>query len=439
MHPRLLLILYLGVIFAPFGLAHLQGLPRRPIQDELSSGLALVAFAIILIEFVLSGRFQTISARIGMDVTMRFHQLLARTALAAIALHPFLYSAPLNPPLPWDVTRQSTLGLDGPSIVTGLVAYFLLPALVLTAVFRDQLGWKYEAWRLAHGVGAFLIALAGAHHSVQAGRYSSEPLLAGYWFFLLALAVGSLAWIYAVKPLYQLLHPYTVKSVHRIAERTWEIVIEPEGRSGLRFAAGQFVWLNIGNSPFLLNENPFSVSSAPRASADTAFVIKEVGDFTRSIGTIKPGTRAYVDGPHGNLTLDGRRGKGVALIAGGVGIAPLLSILRDLVQTGDRRPIMLVYGNRKQDQIVYEAELARFNERKNISIVHVLSEPPPGWQGSVGVLDADLIRSQFGFEDAGAWLYLICGPPAMMQACEKALIALGVPSKQIVSERFQYD
>lgn len=438
MHPALLLVLYLALICAPLGLAFAQDKPPRPLLDELSSGAALAGFAILLAEFVLSGRFRAISGRIGMDVTMRLHQLLARTALVLIVLHPFLYSTPDNPPIPGDTTRQLTLGLDGASVLTGIVALVLLPVLAVTAIFRDQLRCKYETWRLAHGLGALLVALFGAHHALAAGRYSAEPLLSWFWIVLLALAIASLVWVYACKPLAQWFRPYAVKTVRRIAERTWELVIEPKGHAGMPFAAGQFVWLNVGHSPFSLYENPFSMSSAP-GGGDIAFVIKEAGDFTGSLGQIRSGTTAYVDGPHGNLTLDRRHGKGIALLAGGVGIAPLISLLRELARSGDPRPIVLVYGNRAADQIVYRDELDALAKRENVSVVHVLSEPPPGWTGLVGQLDAERIRAQFAFPDAREWIYFVCGPPAMLEACERALIALGVPPAQIVSERFRYD
>jgi len=438
-HPVLLLALYVAVIFAPLGLALVQGKPPRPFQDELASGLALVAFAMLLAEFVLSGRFRAISGRMGMDVTMRFHQLLARTALALIVLHPFLYTTPINPPLPWDVTRQLTLNLGGWSIVTGIVTFLLLPVLVLTAIFRDQLAWKYEIWRLLHGLGALLIALFGTHHVIAAGRYSGDPLLAGYWLLLLALAAASLVWVYAVKPAYQLFHPYVVKSARRVADQTWELAIEPQGHSGLKFSAGQFVWLNVGHTPFSLSENPFSMSSAPSDHPEIAFLIKEAGDFSCSLGSISPGTKAYLDGPHGNLTLERRQGRGIALLGVGVGIAPLISILRELVRAGDPRPIILVYGNRRKEDIAYQDEIDVLDQRNNISVFHVLSRPPDGWKGLTGRVDPERIRSLFSFAEAENWLYFVCGPPAMMDASEEALIALGVPPSQIISERFRYD
>lgn len=81
MSPVILFPFYLIVTFAPLVFAWLQGLPARPVQDELATGLGMVAFSILLSEFALSGRFKVISARMGMDVTMRVHQLAARAAL----------------------------------------------------------------------------------------------------------------------------------------------------------------------------------------------------------------------------------------------------------------------------------------------------------------------------------------------------------------------
>ena len=191
MHALILIAVYLAVTLTPLVLSALQGRAMRPFWDEISSGLAMTAFAIVLVEFVLSGRFKVISARIGMDVTMRIHQLLARTALVFALVHPFLYQTPfLNFELPWDVSRQLTLGLHFGSLASGLIAWIALPALVLVSIFRDQLPYRYETWRLMHGAGAVLIAVAGMHHTLNAGRYSSDPVLAGFWILLLAAASG---------------------------------------------------------------------------------------------------------------------------------------------------------------------------------------------------------------------------------------------------------
>lgn len=437
--PRILFAVYLAVTLLPLALSWLGARPPRPFWDELASGAGMLAFAIILVEFVLSGRYRAVSARLGMDVTMRCHQLLARSAVVLALLHPFLYRTPFNPPLPWDTTRHLTLTTDISALASGVLAWVLLPALVLLGIGRAKLGYSYEIWRLMHGMGALLIAGLLLHHTLSAGRYSQDPALAGLWIGLFSIALLTLAQVYVIGPLRQKRRPWTVVSVRPAALKTWEISLTPDGHEGLGYKAGQFAWLNVGNSPFSLAENPFSISSAPSSGKGLQFVIKEMGDFTRAVGDIKPGTRAYVDGPYGNLIVSGRREAGIALLAGGVGIAPLLGILRQLQRDRDPRPTVLVYGNRVQEQIAFKDELEALAGSHGTKVIHVLSEPPSAWEGPQGMIDAKLIERLFGDGDKRDWLYVLCGPAPMMEGVEKTLIRLGVPARQILSERFQYD
>jgi predicted ferric reductase len=169
---------YLAAVTLPLILSSLVGGPPRPFRQELGSGLGILAFSMILVEFVLSGRFKSISNGIGMDVTMRFHQVMARTAVAFAIMHPFFYQgAPSGGQRPWDPTRQLTITTDLADLATGIAAFLLLPSLALLAIGRTQLGYKYETWRLIHGVGALLIALLLLHHTVYAGRYGSQPVM----------------------------------------------------------------------------------------------------------------------------------------------------------------------------------------------------------------------------------------------------------------------
>jgi predicted ferric reductase len=439
MHPALLIAVYIALALAPLALAYAQGKPPRPLWDELSSGLALTAFSILLVEFLLSGCFHSISKRMGMDVTMRFHQLLARTATVFVLVHPFLYTTPTGIPRPDDMTGLGHLGLTGPSIVSGMIAWFLLVLLVGAAIFRNQIGYTYEAWRASHAAGAVLIAALSAQHTFSAGRYSGDATLQGFWLALLAVAAGTILLVYLVRPLVRLRNPYRVDGVRQVALKTWQVDIKPARNAALDFIAGQFVWLRIGCSPFSLRENPFSIASAPADRSRLSFIIKEQGDFTSQIGKVAAGAVAYVDGPHGNLTLERRRAAGIGLLAGGVGIAPLLSLLRQLQSGGDRRPVILVYGNRCREQIVHRDELSAMSETLDLKVVHVLSEPPPGWRGPVGMIDHALVKELFGFDGADGWCYFLCGPPPMIDAAERALLKLGIPDRQIVSERFNYD
>lgn len=434
MKPLFLIVIYLSAVTLPLALSAWVGGPPREFHQELASGLGILAFSMILMEFILSGRFKAISNGVGMDVTMRFHQIMARTALVFALVHPFLYQGtPSAGARPWDPTRELTLTTDFSAILSGIGAFLLLPSLVLLAIGRTQLDYKYETWRLMHGIGALLIALLLLHHTVYGGRYGSEPVMTWVWLTMTGVAVGSLLMVYLWVPVQQKARPWRVASVNRLTPKQWGLTVEPEGHRGLDYKAGQFLWLNVGHSPFSMKENPFSICSAPAEGPRVSFMIKELGDFTRTLDRIEPGTVAYLDGPYGNLSVDGRAEPGVALVAGGVGLAPLLGILRQMRATNDPRKVRLIYGNRAIDQIAYREELGTED------VVYVLSEPPENWEGETGFIDGGLIDRVFSDEEIGEWVFVMCGPAVMMDIVEDHLIKKGTTSDRILSERFSYD
>jgi len=389
---------------------------------------------------VLSGRFRVISDQFGIDTTMRLHQLMARGLTLFVLVHPFLY-ATRGPayPMPWDTTRQLSLDFGLTAVVSGLIAWLALLSLVLLGIYRSKTSGRYEAWRASHGLGALVVAVFGTLHTLEAGRYSEHPFLRWFWIAMLAGALSALVWIYLVKPLCQRRSPYRVQSVSRIADRTWELTVAPALGEAITFRAGQFVWLNVGHSPFSLHENPFSIASAPCRRDSLSFVIKEMGDFTRRLGEVAPGTTAFVDGPYGNMTIEGHGGAGIVFYAGGVGIAPILSILRDLRDRGDGRPLVLLYGNRQKTQIVHGDELDAMTRDLDLEVQHFISEPPEGWSGRKGMIGEDILDEVFLRREVAAWLHVICGPLPMIEKIEAALLARGAPAGQILSERFYYD
>lgn len=426
MNPRVLIVLYLGAVLLPLAVSALSGGPAGSVADELGAGAGMLAYAVLLAEFLLSGRFRTVSRRIGIDVTMRFHQLLARTAVVLALVHPFAYATP-------------SMHMHVSALATGIVAWVLLGILVLMALLRDRTALGYGGWRLTHGVGAALISGLLLHHALYAGSHARDPVMVVVWIALFSIAAFSLVHIYVVRPILKRRAPWAVDTVRRVALKTWEVTLAPVGHDGPGYRAGQFAWITIGRSPASPDENPFSIASAPAEGNRLRFIIKELGDFTRTIGRIAPGTRAYVDGPHGNLTLEGRDAPGIALLAGGVGIAPILGILRQLHLEGDTRPTVLIYGNRCAGQIVHRDELDRLAAEHGTRVTHVLYEPDEGWEGQTGLCDASLIRREFDRPGMRDWTYVLCGPKIMMDIAEHTLIEIGVPAGNILSERFQYD
>ncbi|MEM8754407.1 MAG: ferric reductase-like transmembrane domain-containing protein [Pseudomonadota bacterium] len=402
MRSLLWIAFYLVFVTLPLVVSGIVGGPTRPFHQELASGLGILAFSMILAEFLMSGRSRRVSRDVGMDVIMRFHQLTARTALAFAVLHPFLYfGTPAGGERPWDPTRQLTITTDFSDLWSGMAAFLLLPSLILLSIGRTQLDYRYETWRLMHGLGALLIAALLLHHTVNAGRYGSQPVMTALWLAMTGLAAGSLLYVYLLVPLREKARAWRVTSVVQLTPKQWELTVAPDGHAGLAYEAGQFVWLNVGHSVFSLKENPFSICSAPAAGPEISFMIKELGDFTRTIGRTRPGAVAFLDGPYGSLSVEGRDEPGVALIAGGVGMAPLLGIARQMRLTGDSRSVKIVYGNRAIEQIAWRDELDAEDA------TYVLSEPPETWEGATGVVDAALIDRVFSSKQFEEWVFVL--------------------------------
>ncbi len=398
----------------------------------------MVGFTALLVEFILSGRFRTLTDPLGMDALMRFHQFSGHVVLALLLAHPLLYAVfPVQTGLVEGRIVEPTGG-GAIAAAAGFIAWFLLIALVLAAVLRDELSVTYETWRLAHGLGAAVVALLGLVHTVEAGTAAVAPPLRWFWIAAVVLALATLVQVYAIKPWLRQRHPWRVARVQRLAPDIHELTIEPDGHDGLGFRAGQFVWLRIAPSPRGLREHPFSIASAPEDGPGLRFVVKANGDFTSGIGAIEPGARAWIDGPYGRFGLTGADAEALVFIAGGVGLAPILSLLRERMHAGDRRPMRLIHACRRRRDLVLDDELAELSRRLDLEIVTVVDEADRPETAHAGPVDRDLLERSLPSVARERIACSICAPPGMIDAMEIALAELGVPRRNLASERFRY-
>jgi len=149
------------------------------------------------------------------------------------------------------------------------------------------------------------------------------------------------------------------------------------------------------------------------------------------------GQAAYLDGPYGAFSTDIHQASGYVFIAGGVGITPIMGTLRTFAPRQDMRPLLLVYGNREWDDIIFREELEELKGKLNLTIVHVLSAPNGDWNGESGYVTAELL-DRYIPKDRGSREYFVCGPDKMMDALEAELSKLGVTLDHIHSERFNF-
>jgi predicted ferric reductase len=422
-------------------------LPNRPWPDELSSSLAMIGFNIILIEFWLSGRVKLLSKILGIDWVLQVHQLFARTALVFLLVHPFMYTLPSQPVWMMGASHQNFLGMTLASGLTGMLSLFALICLVGLAITRKSSEISYEAWRLSHVVLALIIATVGFFHTIDAGRYAQELWIKAYWLLMLGLALFSVAWTYVVKPLIQNKKAYKVMAIQQVSMGIWELVLKHPAAKQMDYQAGQFAWLKIGSSS-PMPENPFSIASCSKQnSSEVSFMIKDVGDFTHQIGQLQVGHKMFVDGPYGNFGVEAfsNNQDQLVMIAGGVGIAPMISILRQMERAQDtnlmNKQILLIYGNRVAEQAVNLKNMFKLGSFKHLEVIQLVSEPTKEWQSLKGVLDAAMLQRMLSAHQINSKTaqFMICGPAEMIDSVETSLDQFGAPLANIASEKFQYD
>jgi predicted ferric reductase len=422
---------YLVLVLAPlFVLLVGKTPPPGGLWWDFGIALGFAGAAMMAVQFVLTARFKRATLPYGIDVVYYFHRYLAVVAFLVILAHPVLLVA----------TNPAVLFLANPMtapwhMTAGLVSVIGFSALLATSLLRCQLGLEYDAWRRLHAllaVGSLGLALA---HIDGVGYFVASPGKRLVWDAIGALVIALMAYVRVVRPWRLVRTPYRVVSVTPERADAWTVAVEPVGHHGLRFEAGQFAWLTLRHSPFAMREHPFSISSCPSASGRLEFTIKELGDFTRTVRDVRAGERAYVDGPYGAFTVDRYDAPGYCFIGGGIGLAPIMSMLRALAERGDRRPLVLITGNSQWERVTFREPIAELAARLTLRVVHVLESPPSDWTGEVGRIDAALLDRHLPANRRDLE-YFVCGPTPMIEAVEHALRALGIPSRRCHSELF---
>ena len=398
---------------------------------DFAMALGFGGLAMLALQSVLTARFRRATAPFGIDIIYYFHRWAAVGALGVVLGHYLIlrirYPDALGPANPLAAAWPMT---------AGRVALALFVVLVISSLWRKTLRLEYDRWRAGHAIMAVLAMALAMAHIWGVGHYTAAAWKGTVWGLYTALWVLVIGYVRVVRPVNLRRRPYRVTAIRPEPGRSWTLTVSPEGHPGFVFRPGQFAWLTLRASPFRAKEHPFSIASSPGHGGALEFTIKELGDFTRTIGDVKPGEIAYVDGPHGIFTTDRfPRASSFVFIAGGIGIAPIMGMLRTLAERNDPRPLRLIYGNRNWDQIVFREDLERLGPRLNLSVRHVLQEPPVGWSGLPGILDETVMRAALSGAPEGG-IYFVCGPKPMLDAVQRTLRRRGVPLTRIQCELF---
>jgi len=421
------IVAYLFITLLPLLVVVLH--PARPANGfwiDLSVALGFIGLAMMVLQFVITARVKPIEASYGIDILLQFHRYTSLVAFFMVLAHPVMLF----------IAQPETLGLlnvfQAPwrarLAVLGTLAFL---AMVVTTIWRKPLKIPYEPWRASHTILAMLAVGLGFAHAVGVGNYLGLAWKILLWSGMIAIAFWLIVYVRLIKPWLMVRQPYVVEEVKPQRGNVWTLVLRPLGHEGFTFHPGQFAWLTLNITPLSM---PMS-SSGDRPDR-IEFGIKALGDFTCCVKDYPPGTKAYLDGPYGVFTIDRYwDSAGFVLIAGGIGITPMLSILLTATEREDDRPFLLIYAAASWKDVTYRESLDALKERLDLTIVYVLRKAHDDWSGETGYVDRDLLERYIPIH-RGSRHYFVCAAPVMMDAVERALFDLEVPVTNVHMEHF---
>jgi predicted ferric reductase len=386
--------------------------------------VGLVALVLLAWVIVLSTRLRLLERLFGgLDRLYHWHHLLGGTAFGLAVAHPLAYA--LSGARRWahDPTALWWSG-GNPVIALGQIAlYTMTPVVMVTLLVRTRM--RHETFVWIHRILGLAFVLAGLHALLVGGAISRSGLLRAYMVVVVAAGLVALVGHTLLGRLVHR-HLYRVNRVRRLGNDLIELIVIPAHADRLHFDPGQFVFVSFARRPPGRPPHPFTIASSPDED-QLRFVIKEVGDFTRSLEAVSIGDPVRMEGPYGGFSSHYWPHQRQIWVAGGIGVAPFLSMARSR-RDGDP-PVDLYYCVRHRDEAVFADELRSIEHRRPGLRVHLVVEDV------AGPPTTDLIEQETSLNEAQI---LLCGPRVMIRGLRRNLRAQGVPGSRIHLEDFEY-
>lgn len=403
--------------------------------------LGAVAYTWLNAQLILSARPKWAERSFGLDRFYRFHSLMAVVAILIAFIHKLLMGRIFPDSLQ---TKLGDFALFLFIALSALALVFMIDTLTrivkplkfLRNFFvRLQVG-KYHIQLLLHNLMPLAVVLIFIHVMLS---FSANNLFVRLLYILyFGLSAGFYLWHKFLRPAF-FTKRMVVQQVISHSPTMTTLLLKPQSGRVFSYLPGQFGFLRFQDPAVSGEEHPFSISSSPTNRDTLAITIKNLGDWTSGVNRVSPGSLAKIDGPYGRFSpvLCGS-GEGIVLIAGGVGITPMMGILRYYEQTDLEQKIALLWGVNHSSELVFADELRHMQGNiKNFVLLPVVAAEPD-FAGEKGYLSQAVITSalrQLNLDSQNAH-YFICGPALMKSSVQKILKAMRVDGRHIHSESF---
>ena len=397
---------------------------------SLSRLAALVGTYLSVIGIFLIARIPVVEKSIGHDQLVIWHRNLGPWSLYLIGAHFLLvvvgYAGQDQMSLAREIWRMLN---DFAWMWWALAGFVLMIQAGITSYKKARAKYSYETWWMLHVLTYGAVASAFMHQIQNGQMFIEHPLNRAYWiglYVVMAVAIGY--WRFWV-PIWRSLK-VNLRVAKIVVEGPGVVSVIMKGRNLDQLAAqgGQFFGWRFLTKGHVLMSHPYSLSAAPTKS-HVRITVKDLGDHSRSLAFLKPGTRVFVEGPYGAFTAGRSTRPHVVLVGGGVGITPVRALMDEF---NGGAQIDVIFRASREEDLVLKGEMDYLANNSGGSMrIHYLVGSRKNHPMDARSLKA--LAPQIADSD----IY-ICGPEPLVSAVRAAAEELGVPKNRFHDEAFAF-